>query len=105
MTITAEARSAEAAAPDALALVTAERDTLREFLAALIELHLWQRGAWEHFTAEDIWHHATRCGLVVPDPHPQTCPIEGCECGDYDGELWRLAWMPPTALEQEVEDE
>lgn len=43
-------------------------------------------------------------GAIVPDPHPQPCPIEGCECGDYDGRMWRLAWMPATGTQREVED-
>lgn len=81
--------------------VTAALDNLREFVGALISDTLWGVGPFFDFTTEDIWHHAVRCGLIVPDPHPQPCPIEGCDCGEYDGKMWRLAWTPATGKQQE----
>lgn len=70
---------------------------MRDFIGSLVQLHAWGTGAFEVLTADDVWNEAEKAGIVAPDPHPQPCPIEECPCGEFDGDLWRLAWNPPTA--------
>lgn len=76
--------------------IRADRDNLREFLGALVDVHVWDQGRFAETNAEAVFVEAVHRNVLVLDPHPQPCPIEECECGDYDGRMWRLAWMPAT---------